>query len=228
MTNDLLVQTWDPTRLGCACLVGRIRPFEGRLSGPPRRGCDHDPAIIQFAFKSSPVPYRHIEIARRLVWSLYFHRLPQMLLRLTMNWYTPSTLPLTISIPLLIHHHISLYTREERSCPQWRKLKIGAKIKDKCRSLLNLRWTSTDETALRVLPVWLSSDHLSIGLLENVTSCVAFFASHPKGSYQVIFKRFWIFFFNKHYKRAETLKIGQQKATTLNTEARKLPNQHNW
>ncbi len=28
---------------GGACLVGRIRPFGGRLSEPPHRGCDHDP-----------------------------------------------------------------------------------------------------------------------------------------------------------------------------------------
>ncbi len=36
---------WGPSRCGGACLVGRIRPFEGRLSGPPRRGCDHDPGM---------------------------------------------------------------------------------------------------------------------------------------------------------------------------------------
>ncbi len=29
-------------------LVGRIHPFEGRLPGPPLRGCDHDPENAVF------------------------------------------------------------------------------------------------------------------------------------------------------------------------------------
>ncbi len=33
---------------GDSVLVGRIHPFEGRLPGPPRRGCDHDPENAVF------------------------------------------------------------------------------------------------------------------------------------------------------------------------------------
>ncbi len=43
LANHLPGRTWGPSRWGGACLVGRIRPFEGRLSRPPRRGCYHDP-----------------------------------------------------------------------------------------------------------------------------------------------------------------------------------------
>ncbi len=41
--NHLPGRTWCTSHWGGVCLVGRIRPCEGRLSGPPRRGCDHDP-----------------------------------------------------------------------------------------------------------------------------------------------------------------------------------------
>ncbi len=46
LANHLPGRTWGPSRWGGASLVGRIRPFEGRLSGPPRRGCDHEPVLL--------------------------------------------------------------------------------------------------------------------------------------------------------------------------------------
>ncbi len=40
----LLEMVGDPIRWGDACLIGCIHSFEGRLSGPLRRGCDHAPS----------------------------------------------------------------------------------------------------------------------------------------------------------------------------------------
>ncbi len=51
LTNHFPRRTWGPSRWGGACLVGRISPFEGRFSGPPRRGCDHDPVLLLLLLK---------------------------------------------------------------------------------------------------------------------------------------------------------------------------------
>ncbi len=40
--NHLPGRTCGPSRQGGACLVGRFRPFGGRLLGPLWRGCNHD------------------------------------------------------------------------------------------------------------------------------------------------------------------------------------------